>query len=557
LAAGEVDVVLAGGSDALSRLTLTGFNALGAIDKEPCRPFDGRRRGTSLGEGAAFLVLERSERARARGARPVADLVGWALGAEAHHITNPAPDGVLVASLVQRALERAGLATSVIDYVHAHGTGTPLNDAMEAVALASAFGTERKRIPISSSKGQIGHTLGAAGAVGAAITALVVHRRTLVPTAGLEQPDPALGLVHVPRVGRRVERVRAALSNAFGFGGMDTVLVFAEDGVGDSASPCAKAVVVTGAAVLGPCGLVGVQGCATLPEKRFDPAAAVDPDCHLDEGRARRLDRASRLGTAAAQRALADAGGSTRLTGLILGSAYGNIDGCAAFLHRAFEKGPRSASPAEFPNLVPSSAAGHVSIYLGLRGPVLATADLAASGESAFVQSVQLVAAGLASQIVAGACEERSDIVDRAFCGLFAHASSQRHASRCDLAAALVVESESEAKERGAPVLACVRQMIEWRDDAVKALSSLRAPVAHPAEVVMARVEDDADILLGRTAWVRCSRSACAPALGESDGLGAVAIAVAAGRIATGRAREALVLGLAKGRGFAIVLAAP
>jgi len=557
LLAGDVDVVLAGGSDGIARLTLTGFNALAAIDKEPCRPFDGRRRGTNLGEGAAFLVLERSERARARGAKPVADLVGWALGAEAHHITNPAPDGVLVASLVQRALEGASLGPSDIDYVHAHGTGTPLNDAMEAVALASAFGAERKRIPISSSKGQIGHTLGAAGAIGAAIAALVVQRRTLVPTVGLEQPDAAFVLVHVPRIGRRVERVRAALSNAFGFGGMDTVLVFAEAGVGDSLSPRAQAVVITGAAVLGPCGLVGVRDCATLPEKRFDPTAPVDPDDHLDEGRARRLDRASRLGTIAVQAALADAGGSTRRTGVILGSAYGNIDGCAAFLHRAFEKGARAASPAEFPNLVPSSAAGHVSIYLGLRGPVLATADLAASGESAFVQSVQLVAVGQASQIVAGASEERSDIVDRVLCGLFAHTSSQRNASRCDLAAALVVESESDAKERGARVVARVGQMIEWRDDADGALASLRAPLAYPAEVVLARVEDDADILLGRTPWMRCSRSACAPALGESDGLGAVAIAVAAGRIATGRVREALVLGLAKGRGFAIVLAAP
>jgi 3-oxoacyl-[acyl-carrier-protein] synthase II len=263
------------------------------------------------------------------------------------------------------------------------------------------------------------------------------------------------------------------------------------------------------------------------------------------------------LGAVAAQRALAEAGGSTDRTGLILGSAYGNIDGCAAFLHRAFEKGARAASPAEFPNLVPSSAAGHISIYLGLRGPVLATADLAASGESAFVQSVQFVAAGQASQIVAGASEQRSDVVDRVLSGLFAHTSSQHNASRCDLAVALVVESEPEARARGASIVARVRQTIEWRDDAALPLAKLGAPLAHPAEVVLARVEDDAEVLLGRTAWGGCSRAACAPALGESDGLGAVAIAVAAGRIVTGHAREVLVLGLAKARGYAIVLSSP
>ncbi|HXN33815.1 MAG TPA: beta-ketoacyl-[acyl-carrier-protein] synthase family protein, partial [Polyangiaceae bacterium] len=232
LLSGEVDIAVAGGSDGLCRLTLSGFNALGAIDPEPCRPFDRRRRGTSLGEGAAFLVLERADRSRTRrGAPPpIAELAGWALGAEAHHITNPAPEGGLVASLIARAITRAGLSPRDIDYVNAHGTGTPANDAMEAAALARALGPEIARVPVSSSKGQIGHALGGAGAIEAVITSLVIARRVLVPTAGLEEPDPALALVHVPHVGQEVPRVRAAMTNAFGFGGMDTVLVFTEPG---------------------------------------------------------------------------------------------------------------------------------------------------------------------------------------------------------------------------------------------------------------------------------------------------------------------------------------
>jgi 3-oxoacyl-[acyl-carrier-protein] synthase II len=562
LLAGEVDAVVAGGSDGLCRLTLSGFNALVATDPEACRPFDRRRRGLNLGEGAGFLVLERadSERARRGEATPIAELAGWALGAEAHHITNPAADGEVVAALIGRALARAGVSPSEIDYVNAHGTGTVLNDAMEAAALARALGGESSRVPVSSSKGQIGHTLGGAGAIEAAITALVVARRTLVPTAGLEEPDPALPLVHVPRVGREVARVRAALSNAFGFGGMDTVLVFKEP---ESAAPRAPApptaprvdVVVTGGAVFGVCGLLGSEACAALPDAKFSVDTPVDADAHLEPSRARRLDRASRVAAVAVERAMCEAGAPAEGTGVVLGSAYGNVDGSAAFMHRLFDKGPRAASPAEFPNLVPSSPVGHVSIYLGLRGPTFATADLSASGESAFVQACQLVAMGESPRVVAGGVEPKSNIVERVFSALFAHTPSQAHATRSDLSAALVVEAEPAARERGARVLARVRQCIEWRSwSEAEAASALAPPTSGRAEVVLARGDDRASAIAARTGWSSRPRSTCAGTLGENDALGAVALVVAVGRIAAGLADEVLALGVAMGRGYAIVL---
>lgn len=578
LLARQVDVVVAGGSDGLCRLTLNGFNALGALDPEPCRPFDRRRRGTNLGEGAAFLVLERADaaRMRAREVEPIAELAGWSLGAEAHHITNPAPDGALVASLIERAITRAGLHPRDIDYVNAHGTGTPLNDAMEAAALGRALGSEIHRVPVSSSKGQIGHTLGAAGAIEAAITALVVARSTLVPTAGLDEPDPALALVHVPHVGREVSHVQAGLSNVFGFGGMDTVLVFTSP----HPKPCrslpvghpsdvtrapddrpprlvaeeeVETVVVTGAAVFGVCGLLASRECANLPARRVAIDVPVDPDAHLDVVRARRLDRAARLAAVAVQHALAESRGSSEMTGVLLGSAYGNVDASAAFMHRILEKGARAASPADFPNLVPSSPVGHVSIYLGLRGPTFTMADLATSGESAFAQASQFVATGEASRVVAAAVEPKSNIVERVLSGLFAHPPSQVRAARADMAAALVVESEREAVAGGRRVLARVRQLVEWRDG-TGPLASLQAPQGGRAEIVLSRSGDATEELLRDTPWFGCVRVVCAPALGESDGLGAVALAVAAGRIATERIDEALVLGFAKGRGCAIVL---
>jgi 3-oxoacyl-[acyl-carrier-protein] synthase II len=554
LLAGELDAVLAGASDGLCRLTLSGFNALGAIDPEPCRPFDRRRRGTSLGEGAGFLVLEREESARARGATPIAELAGWALGAEAHHITNPAPDGAVVAALIERAIARAGRTPRDVDFVNAHGTGTPLNDPMEAAALARALGSEIARVPVSSSKAQIGHTLGAAGAIEAAITALVVSRRTLVPTAGLDEPDPALDLVHVPHVGKEVERVRAAVSSAFGFGGMDTVLVFGEAQQRSSPPPVLQAgsPVVTGVAVFGACGLAGVDACATLLDRATDLVAPVDPDAHLDVLRARRLDRAARLGAVAVQRAMGEAGVAGGETGLVLGSAFGNVDGSAAFMHRIFERGARSASPADFPNLVPSSPVGHVSIYLGLRGPAFATADLATSGESAFTQAAQLIVAGQAERVVAGAVDPRSDIVDRVLAALFAHAPSQTTATRTDVAAAIVLEDDRAVRSRGGLALARVRQTLEWREEAP--LAQVVPPRGDAPEVVLARPNGGASELLEHTAWRTVRRLECAPSTGESDGLGGVAIAVAVSRLATGRASDALVFGLARGRGYAIVL---
>jgi 3-oxoacyl-[acyl-carrier-protein] synthase II len=556
LLSGEVDAVVAGGADGLCQLTLTGFNALGAIDSEPCRPFDRRRRGTTLGEGAGFLVLERDTHARARGAEPIAELAGWAMGSEAHHITNPAPDGAVVGRLIGRALARAGLRPADVDYVNAHGTGTPANDAMEAAALAGGLGEDVLRVPVSSSKGQIGHTLGAAGAIEAAFTALVVARRTLVPTAGLEEPDPALRLLHVPGAGRAVPRVRAALSNAFGFGGMSTVLAFTEPELTAVQATASRTAVVTGAAVWGSTGAVGVAECAGLPEAPQAAGAPADADGLLDIGRARRLDRMARLGTVVIERALRDAGAGSDDAGIVFGNAFGNVDACAAFLDRVFEKGPRSASPAEFPNLVPSSPVGHMSIYAGAHGPAFATADLSASGASAFAQAVQFVRAGEAARIVAGASEPGSDIVDRVLSPLFATRAAAG-APSLDVAAALVVEDGDAASRRGARLLARVADILEWRGSGEDAALRIRGPVSGRAEVVLPRAGAALQAWVARSAWRDRPTVSGAPSLGESEALAAAALAIGASRIAAGRTDECLVLATALGRGYAVVLVAP
>jgi 3-oxoacyl-[acyl-carrier-protein] synthase II len=570
LLAGEVDAVVAGGSDGLCRLTLTGFNAIAALDPEPCRPFARRRHGTNLGEGAGFLVIERAETARSRGASPVAELAGWALGSEAHHITHPAPDGAVVASLIECALDRAQMLPRDVDYVNAHGTGTLANDRMEAAALRRALGDDVRRVPISSSKAQIGHTLGAAGAIEAVITALVVARRTIVPTAGLDEPDASLGLLHVPHVGREVARVRAAVSNAFGFGGMDTVLVFAPAGPGHEAAPGGAGpllaaprspsrpgspVVITGAAIFGRCGRLASEGCAALAEGPSACGGATDPDPFLDVERSRRLDFGARLATVVVEHALQESGPPRESIGVVLGSAFGSVDGCAAFMHRIFDRGPRLASPAEFPNLVPSAPVGHVSIYGALHGPAFGTSDLAASGEGAVVQACQFVGAGEAARIVAGSAEPKSVIAERVLSALFDDGRARSGRAREDVAAAVVLEAEDLARSRSARILARVERVFEWRVDGPLALAGLRAPASPAAEVLVARVSEAGERVLSQTPWRGCPRVSCADLLGESDALGAVAVAVAASRIGVGRIREALVLGVAQRRGYAILLA--
>jgi 3-oxoacyl-[acyl-carrier-protein] synthase II len=429
---------------------------------------------------------------------------------------------------------------------------------MEAAALTRALGRAIDRVCVSSSKAQIGHTLGAAGAIEAAFAAMAVARQTIVPTAGLDEPDPAIApLVHVPRVGRKA-RVRAAMSNAFGFGGMDNVLVVTEPELGPPRRRESRGVVVTGAAAWTERGLAGVRQAPGLVEGE-GARASLEPDAKLDEARARRLDRAARLGAVVAESALEDAGLAAGAdTGLILGSAFGNVDASAAFMHRIGEKGARFASPAEFPNLVPSSPVGHVSIYLALMGPTFATADLATSGESAIAQAAQFVAQGEAPRIVAGAVEPRSDIVERVLGVLFARSPGERDARRAETAAAVVIESADAALARGATVVARVAAVREWREGEASPLAGLEAPRdAARARVVLAHGNGGVEALIEGSSFATCARCECASSTGEGDGLGAVAVAVAAGLVATGRADETLIVGLAKGRGYAIVLARP
>jgi 3-oxoacyl-[acyl-carrier-protein] synthase II len=229
---GDADAVVVGGAEAtLTAFGFACFNSMQALSPTgTSRPFDARRDGFVMGEGAGVLVLEEAEAAEARGATVLAEVAGYGSTADAHHLTAPDPSGVPAARAIELALRDAGVTAAEIAYVNAHGTSTQLNDAAETEALKKALGEEARRVPISSTKSSSGHLLGAAGAVEAVATTLTLTTGVIAPTLGLEQPDPALDLDYVPGEARPL-RARnggppVAISNSFAFGGHNVALVF-------------------------------------------------------------------------------------------------------------------------------------------------------------------------------------------------------------------------------------------------------------------------------------------------------------------------------------------
>jgi 3-oxoacyl-[acyl-carrier-protein] synthase II len=553
---GAADCVLAGGADGLCRLTYTGFGALSALDSNPCRPFDKRRAGLNLGEGAAFLLLERDEHARARGAKPIVELRGWAVGAEAHHITNPERTGRMAARVMRDALARAELTAAEIDYVNAHGTATPLNDPMESAALHECLGREVERVPVSSSKGQIGHTLGAAGAIEAAVTAMAIQRGVLPPTVGLEEVDPDCRLAHVTT--SRPAALRAAMSNSFGFGGTDTVLVFARPDAFPEPQPTPRVqVVVTGAATVGPAGVHGTRGTATYLESGPPPAPApiaFQASEHLDVARARRLDRAGRLGTVAIQTALNEAGRAADdadVIGAIVGASFGSVDASTAYMCRIYDKGAKFASPADFPNLVPSSPVGHASIYLGLRGPVFAMADLGVTAECAMITAADLISVGEAEALAAGSVEEASPMIERCLGPICS--GILQNGARSEGASALIFESEERVRARGGKVIARVVWWTSWRGEPEAPLAGAPPPAAGAA-VILAREDELLTRWLQASAWSAAPRRTVAARAGSHEGAGGFAAAAAVSALERRALPAALIVGRAPDRGYAMLL---
>jgi 3-oxoacyl-[acyl-carrier-protein] synthase II len=222
---GKAQLMLAGGADSFSRITYTGFARLGAIAPELCQPFDLNRKGMIPGEGAAFLLLETLDHARSRSARVYAEIAGYGLSCDAYHMTAAHPRGEGGGRAMEIALASAGIKPDDVDYISAHGTGTPTNDRLETLAVKRVFGHRACQIPISSIKSMLGHAMGAASAIEAVACVLTITEGCIPPTINLLSPDPECDLDFVPLTGRN-QTVNVALNNAYAFGGNNSSVVF-------------------------------------------------------------------------------------------------------------------------------------------------------------------------------------------------------------------------------------------------------------------------------------------------------------------------------------------
>ncbi len=395
---GECERAFAGGYDALAQLVFAGFDSLQALTPSvPPRPFDAHRDGLALGEGAAMLAIESLESARARGAEILAEIVGYGVATDSHHLTQPHPEGDAALRSMNEACRQAGLRAADIDYLNSHGTGTPLNDVAEGRAIQRWAGADVDKIRVSSTKASIGHLLGGAGAVETVISLMALRENFLPPTTTVETPDEVctFDLVREPREAE----VRRVLTNSFGFGGANATLVLAEfEEAGATVSiPFATrehesaggGVRVTGWGAVSPAG----WGAKSLLDALDQPEQLGVPETFTREGREARplpvrrvpkpvekllflrdprLRRASPVARFSVAAALEAIGGArlekVRAGELRLGVVYSYVNGCVNYSSRFYGEvlqDPSLASPILFPETVYNAPASHLSALLG------------------------------------------------------------------------------------------------------------------------------------------------------------------------------------------------
>ncbi|NOY92090.1 MAG: beta-ketoacyl-ACP synthase [Deltaproteobacteria bacterium] len=381
LRAGVVDAVLAGGSDSLTRMTLQGFFGLGVLSAERCRPFGAGRDGINIGEGAAFVLLERAGDSQLR-------LLGVGESSDAHHMSSPHPEGRGAEEAMRRALDAARVAPAEIDWVNAHGTATKLNDQAEGRALERVFGRE---VPITSTKGYTGHILGGAGSAEAVFCLHALEIGRLPASLGAAPVDPVfdLDLVEEPREGD----IRRVLSNSFAFGGSNVCLCFGRDEAAraeavaapDPRLPSAR---VAGVALWAP----GYANLHAYLTGAHDPSVDM-PACSVASSRIKRgTSRFARMLGEVAERACSAAGGDLSRVASVYSSAWGEIDIMVTLLEQIAE-GERGLSPLRFKHSVHNAASGLVSIAKGNRGFSTAMAAGRRSFEMGLLEAFGLLAA--------------------------------------------------------------------------------------------------------------------------------------------------------------------
>lgn len=399
---GAADVMLAGGTDSLARTTWAGFHSLLLVDSQGCRPFDATRSGMSFGEGAAVLIIESEEHATKRGAKILARLTGWGASCDAHHATAPHPEGAGALAAMQAALDRAQLAPSDIDYINAHGTGTRDNDVAEAKALKTLCNGSVP--PFSSTKRFFGHALAASGAIEAAVCIEALRRQQLPANPGFTQVDPAIGLAPVSET--RAAKLTHVMSNSFGFGGNNAVLIFSTaESIPRTKPTPSRPIAVASLGIIAPDLVVEKTIESPLPSEsvRVKACSPLADAATLNPTQRRRLSRIIQMAILAARRAGKPE--SSRVA-IALGTGFGCLDEGAIFIENLITKNEAEPMPTRFPGSVHNAPAGQTAIDLGARGLNSAPTMGEISFECALWQAMNQLAVGEADEALAGAVDE-------------------------------------------------------------------------------------------------------------------------------------------------------
>lgn len=557
LATGQADLALTGGVDPLTEFSFAGFSAMKNVSPAPCAPFS-TPPGLTVGEGAALLVLEPGDRAARRGARVYAGLAGYGLTADAYHPTSPDPSARAQVAAAQAALDMAGIGPRDLGYVSAHGTGTAGNDEVESRAITMLLGDRAAEVPVSSLKGALGHTLGAAGAVEAAMTALALHRGVLPPTANFRERRPRCDLDYVPRSARD-RRVPYALSLNFAFGGNNAALVLAAPDRPRAprrvpSPPRPRRVVITGMGIISPVGCGAGELTDTLagdrsgigPVSRFDTSglgaatAGVVEDFRpgrFTRAAMRRVDRIGQLTVCAADLALRDSGwqrgdngrppGDPARAGMVVGTMLGPAASCERFFAPVAAGRVQAANPAIFPNSVVNAGPGLAATALRLRACNLALTSGQASGLNALCVAADLIRAGAADLVLAGGADELEP------CHLRGWAAVRQIAPYVGVTGAPAVCAGAAGGERSAPFELGRSGMVLGEGAVLLALESRDSALARGARIYgeVLGHHANADIPVTR-GWdpsgrglARCMKGALAAAGLTADRIGVVGAA--------------------------------
>lgn len=485
LRCGEADVVLAGGYDPISEFSLGGFLALRLVAPDAPRPFDAARVGMAVGEGCGLVALERLEDALRRGARVLATLRGAGETSDAHHLTQPHPDGAGAARAMRAALDDAGIDTSDIDLVVAHATATPNNDVAEYRAYRSVFGERLRSVPVVAFKGRLGHTLGAAGAVELVVGIACMERGVAPPTATGDVDRSEFAELDLVTHAARPLDIRRSLHVALGFGGADGCIVTERLDSAPSGATMARrrattpsTAVITGVGVLLPQARTEQELAARWHAPDAWPigaeeVASAQLDAVVDPRTTRRLAQVSRLALGAARLAAASAqleGAALTESAVIVASEHGAMGYSADCYAELVRDGIDAGNPLLFAESVPNVAAGQVTIGLGLRGAALAIVGTRLAGLEALHMAVLRLREGRWRRVLVVAAEEVHPLLQtwlprfRVVGGAPATAGDRPPLGGG--AVAFAIEREGDARARGVRVRATFGEIVlKWPDD--------------------------------------------------------------------------------------------